>query len=782
MRRLLSLLVVLSVVSAGLTSAASAQGVRSTDAACPADAVGPPPYADVLAHQFAREITCLAAYQVAAGRADGSYAPAASVLRRQMALFLSRIVTAAGIEVPERDAGFTDVASLDPAARAAVNTIAALGISGGVDGARFDPGATVTRAQMATFLDRLHGTVSGSRLPAGPDAFDGDEGSVHHASINAVAAAGIGVGVGHRDFAPGREVTRGQMAAFLARLLDVEVAAGNVSSAYGPAPTPTPTPEEPDPSNPPAEGERPPPPFTGKRLPDPSSVEFLSFAGLECTVVGTDGNDVLSGTTEDDVVCGLGGDDVLTGGPGNDILDGGPGADQLDGEEGTDDLDGGLDGDVLDGGIDLNWCVPAAADILKLCRYDTSAPTVASVLVTPDEVDVSTSDMPITVTVRLMDDTGVSSGWISAQHVPGGATGARLGSPVLVAGTPRDGLWELVALIPRYSRPGPQEVVLSVYDRLGRMGNSYDSQAERPRLEVSSDKADTSSPSVQEVRLTTPEGGTVDVRRGSAGVVVEAHITDDLSGVDRVQVCPWRPDPRDEFMPIGGCVAMTPILLEDRDDWYRGVLTIPEAALSGDWNIALTAHDRVNWADHLTWFGPDIYRFVMEDADGSTASIKPLPDEQGRFTVLGTTGDTHAPTVVETSMTPTEVDTSFEDQTITVDVRATDAGPDGVNRVGVWLHSTSDGSGTNTASPETRKLLHGTAQDGWWRVEVVLPQGTPPGTYYLMVSLWDSQHQVSATSPGSPYEGGYRTETLPQRAVVTVVEHEDDDTAVHTDG
>jgi hypothetical protein len=41
------------------------------------------------------------------------------------------------------------------------------------------------------------------------------------------------------------------------------------------------------------------------------------------------------------------------------------------------------------------------------------------------------------------------------------------------------------------------------------------------------------------------------------------------------------------------------------------------------------------------------------------------------------------------------------------------------------------------------------------------------------VYVADSSHTVSFTSPGSPYEGGYRQETLPARAVVTVVEHEE---------
>ncbi len=375
---------------------------------------------------------------------------------------------------------------------------------------------------------------------------------------------------------------------------------------------------------------------------------------------------MLTGTADAHVLCGLGGNDVLAGADGNDVLDGGPGADQLDGQVGDDDLDGGLGGDVLDGGADVNWCVPAADDLLKLCRYDLTEPYVASVTVTPDAVDVESSDMPITVTARLMDDNGVSSSWFAALEVGTGATGSRLGPARLVAGTARDGLWEVIALITRYSKPRVQEVVVDVYDRLRRSGHSYGSKAERPTFQVSSATVDTDVPVVELVTLTTPADGPVDVRQSAAEVVVEARITDDLSGVSGVRLCPWRPDPRDVYTPTGGCTTMSRVLLDDREDWYRGVLDIPERALSGDWNIEIAAVDRVNWADHTAWFGPDLYRSAVERAEEPTPTIRPIPDEQGRFAVLGTTGDDTAPTVVETAMTPTEVDTLYQDQTITV--------------------------------------------------------------------------------------------------------------------
>ena len=76
-----------------------------------------------------------------------------------------------------------------------------------------------------------------------------------------------------------------------------------------------------------------------------------------CTIVGTDGDDVLAGTPGADVICGLGGDDVIRGRGGNDILVGGSGDDELLGGDGDDVLHGGSGDDDLYGGAgaDVLW-------------------------------------------------------------------------------------------------------------------------------------------------------------------------------------------------------------------------------------------------------------------------------------------------------------------------------------------------------------------------------------------------------------------------------------------
>jgi hypothetical protein len=71
--------------------------------------------------------------------------------------------------------------------------------------------------------------------------------------------------------------------------------------------------------------------------------------GHRCTIVGTQGPDVITGTSGNDVICGLGGNDVIRGGGGNDIIFAGPGNDIVYGGPGNDTIVGGAGNDTLRG-------------------------------------------------------------------------------------------------------------------------------------------------------------------------------------------------------------------------------------------------------------------------------------------------------------------------------------------------------------------------------------------------------------------------------------------------
>lgn len=118
----------------------------------------------------------------------------------------------------------------------AIECAAGYGIAGGRTDGSYGPAETVSRDQMAAFVARTL-EVAGVTLPQEPaDAFTDDETSTHEPSIDKAATAGLAAGSGG-GYAPERTVRRDQMATFVARLLDrvqrdaVATLTGDVSAA-----------------------------------------------------------------------------------------------------------------------------------------------------------------------------------------------------------------------------------------------------------------------------------------------------------------------------------------------------------------------------------------------------------------------------------------------------------------------------------------------------------------------------------------------------------------------
>lgn len=109
---------------------------------------------------------------------------------------------------------------------AEIEWLVGAGITQGCDaeGTLFCPGSTVTRGQMAAFLARAMHLAT-----AAQHSFDDIADSGFEPEIAAVAAAGItqGCNADGTRFCPDRPVTRGEMAAFLSRALDLGSGAVN---------------------------------------------------------------------------------------------------------------------------------------------------------------------------------------------------------------------------------------------------------------------------------------------------------------------------------------------------------------------------------------------------------------------------------------------------------------------------------------------------------------------------------------------------------------------------
>jgi hypothetical protein len=203
---------------------------RPIDEACPSR-VPRGTFADVAPDDVhARPIDCVAWWDVADGVTAKSYAPAVPVNRAQMATFVARAIEKTGYALPASppDAFGDDDGSVH---EQAIDQLAAVGVIGGVRPGVFDPGALVTRAQMATFLVRAHDLVSSSDLTNVGNRFVDDDGTAHEANINKAAGAGIAGGTSFGYFSPLADVSRAQLASFLARTLDLLVQDG-VTAAH----------------------------------------------------------------------------------------------------------------------------------------------------------------------------------------------------------------------------------------------------------------------------------------------------------------------------------------------------------------------------------------------------------------------------------------------------------------------------------------------------------------------------------------------------------------------
>ncbi len=155
-------------------------------------------------------INRLAASGVTNGCGAGIYCPEDPVTRGEMASFLAR---ALGLGDPGRDAFADDDGSVH---EWAIDAVAKAGITLGCATGRFCPEENVSRAEMASLLARALDLGD-----PGTDVFTDDDGSPHEGAIDAIAAAGVTNGCGTARYCPDQPVTRAEMASFLVRAFDL---------------------------------------------------------------------------------------------------------------------------------------------------------------------------------------------------------------------------------------------------------------------------------------------------------------------------------------------------------------------------------------------------------------------------------------------------------------------------------------------------------------------------------------------------------------------------------
>ena len=160
----LSLVMGLFVITPAPTTAQSADPAPdylATFDACPEDVIPSADFTDVSSrHPNVGDIDCIAYYAITHGTsppgAPPTYAPEAPVIREHMALFLVRMAKLVGIDLPPPGTTpFTDIGRLEKESRDAISQIYQLRITTGATTTTYAPARNVSRGEMALFLSRL---------------------------------------------------------------------------------------------------------------------------------------------------------------------------------------------------------------------------------------------------------------------------------------------------------------------------------------------------------------------------------------------------------------------------------------------------------------------------------------------------------------------------------------------------------------------------------------------------------------------------------------------------
>ena len=182
-------------------------------------------------------INCLAYYGITVGRTADTFDPNSNVTRREMALFLYRAASKAGVDLMGGDmsADYGDIAELGESWQNAITALARNGILSG-SGGNFRPKDDITRAEMAVALVALAKHVApGKFIQSGANkgALDIDADELDHfadaraseprfvdTAISYAYELGITSGVGDGTmFNPSGTVPRRDMATFIMKTL-----------------------------------------------------------------------------------------------------------------------------------------------------------------------------------------------------------------------------------------------------------------------------------------------------------------------------------------------------------------------------------------------------------------------------------------------------------------------------------------------------------------------------------------------------------------------------------
>lgn len=442
-------------------------------------------------------------------------------------------------------------------------------------------------------------------------------------------------------------------------------------------------------------------------------------SGKTCTIIGTSGSDVLNGKPGNDVICGLGGNDVINALSGDDIVDGGTGNDRIYGGVGNDRIEGGAGNDNIKGddgndrilgdagndkiygdkgddgliggdGSDIlagsdgepapeekNLCARDENDQVSYCGFDNAAPWIVSIDMSRSQVDASSSAQKVDLTMRITDGLmGVSPSQSTCGVIHEASrqqTG--MGSFSRVSGDAIDGVYKCTVTIPLQGATGRWGLAISTWDTVGNR-SEFDQFPDRqafygaPILDLKQDfwitnvgLGDNYSPRIIEPKISATS---IDTSTSDKSISVNMNITDDLSGVVGANCSVGHK--QIEFLDGKyGRGDAKQISGTNTNGVWSCTMLLPKNAGQGKWIVNLRSWDKTGKSYSLASSPTNPNQWVVDDIQ-SWHVPAPITSKEINYFTQTAPGDDTPPVLQSIAITPTTIDASSKDQTITATV------------------------------------------------------------------------------------------------------------------
>jgi hypothetical protein len=367
-------------------------------------------------------------------------------------------------------------------------------------------------------------------------------------------------------------------------------------------------------------------------------------------------------------------------------------------------------------------------------------PLLSKLSVSPPSINTTASSQTVAVSAEITSVAGSTGGSVQFES-PTEADKTERVTLSKVSGTASKGTWEAIVPFKRYIAPGTWRIsTLNLNDSEGNQVKLSSSQLEAKGFAHTVAVTSTEDNEPPQLAGLSFSASSVNVTGGPQTVAVTAHITDNLSGFASGSIVFRSPSGKH----VTEAASFTKVSGTEMNGTYEAKVTFKRYIEPGAWKV--TALHMVDNVENETTL---VARKLQAKGLPETIQVESVEDEQ-------------PPTLAGFSISPSSVNVSSAEQTVTVGAHITDA-LSGFAKGSVTFESPSGKQVTNEAQ---FTKVSGTEQDGTYEATVTFNKFIQSGSWKVRaVNLTDNVgNSAKVTAPELEGKG------LPDTVSVTSTE------------